>query len=641
MKNKLCIMLLFLLPLFASSQEVITGLWTNPQLNSQVKQSEAKTAKGPVVTIPFLDDFSGHSIYPNAKLWADKYVYINSSYPSHEITIGVATFDALNDTGALYNDANANGFLADSLTSNPIRLDSVFGTSPVALTIGDSLYLSFYYQPQGVGNAPEKDDSLVLEFYSPKDSLWRHVWSSEGMTLAQFYSKYNVFFKQVMIPLTDSVKYFKNGFRFMFYNYASLANNSLPSWAGNVDQWNIDYVYLNKGRNMADSVYRDIAFTEPAPSMLKNYTSMPWSQFNVNPAGEIKDSVHNSIANLDTVIYNTSYKYEVKDVNSTWTFLHNGGTGNLDPFVVSGLQTYAPHAWPHLNFTLPASAVDSAEFTITHTIIVAPFGDSCRSNDTTIFDQKFFNYYAYDDGVPEAGYGLTPENSLLAYKFTLNQPDTLRAVKMFFNRTLNNASQQYFNLTVWNDAGGYPGDTLYTMKHVKPGYADSLNIYYNYRINDRKVPISGTFYVGWKQLTADNLNLGFDMNNDEQNKIFYNTGSGWMSSNFHGALMIRPVVGAYIPPTVGINEFSASNGIMNVYPNPSNGQLITIDLQDISNSEMNNFRIVISDLMGKEIYNAPYSRTLNCSALSDGLYLLSVLSNDNSGRYFSRLSIVK
>jgi len=641
MKNKIIFLLLFVLPVFTFGQEVLTGLYSNPQIKSNMYQAVAKTAKGPVVTLPFFDDFSSHGIFPVDSLWADKYVFINSSYPSHPVSIGVATFDALNDTGALYTEANAYGFLADSLTSLPIRLDSIFGGSPAALKIGDSLYFSFYYQPQGIGNAPETDDSLVLEFYSPKDSIWRHVWASPGMTLAQFHGKYNVFFKQTMIPITDSLLYFKNGFRFRFYNYASLANNSLPSWAGNVDQWHLDYVYLNKGRNMADSVYKDITFTEPAPSMLKNYTSMPLSQFNVSPATEIKDSLYNSISNLDTVTYNTSYKYEVADVNGIWTFFHPGGTGNLDPFVVSGLQTYLPHAWPHVDFSFPSLTTDSAEFTITHMIYAAPYGDSCSSNDTTIFDQKFFNYYAYDDGIPEGGYGLTPENSMLAYKFTLNHPDTLRAVRMFFNRTLDNASQQYFNLTIWNDASGYPGDTLYTMKHIKPQYGDSLNVYYNYRIENRKVPISGTFYVGWKQMTADNLNLGFDVNNDEQDKIFYNTGSGWMSSNFHGALMIRPVVGDYLPPVAGINEIIASNGEMKVYPNPSNGQYINISLSDIKNSNLNQFTIHIFDLMGHEVFNSPFQNTLDCSGLSNGIYMISVTSYDNSRRYFSRLAIVK
>lgn len=637
MKNKIIFLLLFVLPVFTFGQEVLTGLYSNPQIKSNMHQAVAKTAKGPVVTLPFIDDFSSHGIFPVDSLWADKYVFINSSYPSHAVSIGVATFDALNDTGALYTEANAYGFLADSLTSLPIRLDSVFGGSPAALKIGDSLYFSFYYQPQGIGNAPETDDSLVLEFYSPKDSIWRHVWASPGMTLAQFHGKYNVFFKQTMIPITDSLLYLKNGFRFRFYNYASLANNTLPSWAGNVDLWNLDYVYLNKGRNMADSVYKDITFTEPATSVLKNYTSMPWSQFNVSPATEIKDTLYNYIFNLDTVIYNTSYKYEVADINGPWTFLHPGGTLNLSP----GMQTQQAHARPFVNFTFPALTTDSAEFTITHTIFEGLLGDNRRSNDTTIFDQKFFNYYAYDDGIPEGGYGLSPENSMLAYKFTLNHPDTLRAVRMFFNRTLDNASQQYFNLTVWNDASGYPGDTLYTMKHIKPQYGDSLNVYYNYRIDDRKVPVSGTFYVGWKQMTADNLNLGFDVNNDEQDKIFYNTGSGWMSSNFHGALMIRPVVGDYLPPVAGINEFNACNGEMKVYPNPSNGQYINISLSDITNSDLSQFTIHIFDLMGNEVYNTPFRSTLDCSGLSNGIYMISVNSGDNSRKYFSRLAIVK
>ncbi len=643
MKNKI-LLLVFLaaLPALTFSQEIVTGLYTNPAIKSGVHKINDKAAKSYMLTLPFFDDFSGTEVFPNDTLWANKYVFINSSYPYFPITVGVATFDALNDTGAIYPEAGSSGFIADSLTSNPIRLDSIISNS-IALSKSDSLYFSFYYQPQGIGNAPETDDSLVLEFYSPKTNSWNEIWRTEGMTLSQFHSKYNVWFRQVMIPITDSINYFHKGFRFRFYNYASLTNSSQPSWAaGNVDIWNIDYVYLNKDRNMADSIYKDVAFVEPAPSVLKNYYSMPWSQFNVDPSGEMKDSLRITITNLDTTIYNYSYKYDVDQVGGAWSDFYNGGSYNIDPFVLHGYQDYVPHAHPPVEFTFPSVASDSASFIFTHVIKEGITGDDHRQNDTAVFKQNFYNYYAYDDGVPEAGYGLdNSPNGMLAYKFTLNHPDTLRAVDMFFNQTINNASQQFFYLTVWNDASGYPGSILYQKIGLKPEYENTLNKYYNYRIDDETLVLSGTFYVGWKQLTGDNLNLGFDLNSDQHANIFYNTGCGWSNSNYHGALMIRPLVGKALPLVAGINEPGKNNGEIKVFPNPSNGKSVSVILSSKANQDNSKLFIRIFNLLGNEVYNRPFSNKIDVSGLQNGMYLMTVSSNDSNNRYFTRLIIVK
>ena len=162
--------------------------------------------------------------------------------------------------------------------------------------------------------------------------------------------------------------------------------------------------------------------------------------------------------------------------------------------------------------------------------------------DTMQAYQKMYNYFAYDDGTPEASYGLTPAGSQLAYRFKLDKsPDTLRAIRMYFNRTLSNTSMQWFKLCVWNDNGGKPGDTIYA-ELVMPRYADSLNKFVTYHIYP-PLSITGTFYVGWIQTTADNLSIGFDRYNNSQPQIFINTNGTWTNSAFTGSLMIRPVVG--------------------------------------------------------------------------------------------------
>ena len=64
----------------------------------------------------------------------------------------------------------------------------------------------FYYQPQGVGDFPQNQDSLVLEFLD--DSLkWNRVWAING-------SSYYPFEKKVIF-INDN-KFLHQKFRFRF-----------------------------------------------------------------------------------------------------------------------------------------------------------------------------------------------------------------------------------------------------------------------------------------------------------------------------------------------------------------------------------------------------------------------------------------
>ena len=639
MKTNILILFL-LLPFISFGQEVISDLSVNPV----VKNTEfpLKKQKNVLKNLPFIDDFSALTVFPDNTLWSNNYVFVNAAFPKFPITLGVATLDALNDTGALYQEASTSGFIADSLTSQPIQLDSILGVSPSAIKKSDSVYFSFYYQPQGVGNAPEKNDSLVLEFYSPKTAKWHHIWSDTGTTAQNFYDHYQVWFKQVMIPITDSLKYFHKGFRFRFYNYASLSTNT-AGMAGNADQWHIDYVYLDKGRNKADSIYKDIAFVEPAESVLKNYTAMPWSQFKLNAASEMKDTLRMTITNLDTIIYNSAYKYAVKQENGTWSSNYDGGSYNIYPYKDAGYQTYVKHASPDVNFSFPLVSGDSASFTIKHSIKEGILGDSYQKNDTTSFKQHFYNYYAYDDGVPESGYGITPKKAMLAYEFTLNHTDTLRAVQFYFNQTLYNISQQYFNLCVWKHLNGFPDSIIYKQSRIKPIYEDSLNQYHTYRIEDTTLMVNGTFYVGWEQTTDDFLNVGFDKNNDRHEHVFYNTadGSGWKNSLLSGALMIRPLLGKKLPEFTAIKEYKPTIKPLIAYPNPSNGHIIHLSLTDINISHVSDLHISIYDMLGNKIQEMPYKENISLAELHSGIYLVYVKSDDNTTSYFCRLSIIK
>ncbi len=102
-------------------------------------------------------------------------------------------------------------------------------------------------------------------------------------------------FKPVILKI-DQDRFLKKGFRFRFINYASLSPNlSDPSMVGNCDQWNIDYVILDKNRNAGDTIFPDVAFRYPLRSLLKTHESMPWKQFKQIYLQEMGSAISNPL----------------------------------------------------------------------------------------------------------------------------------------------------------------------------------------------------------------------------------------------------------------------------------------------------------------------------------------------------------
>jgi hypothetical protein len=697
------------------AQEIITGLSENPVVKAEYERllqsgqfSTRSVSEATIpLTLPFFDDFTQTWIYPDENRWMDKEVYVNSNIGYNSVNWGVATMDAIDSKGNLHSDASQFPFLADSLTSWPIRLDSVFSPSPRAITVGDSVYFSFYYQPQGRANAPEFVDSLILQFgyytgdsvfaytydsiwvaasqyinendtifpgdtiYSPPgcqdiffvshhyyyysdmilvpcDSVmkpefkWQQVWSSEGLSLEDFYTQYGKWCRQVLIPITDSAKYFKSGFQFRFLNYASLSSDFNPSWKANCDQWNLDFIYLNINRKATDTVYRKVNFVDRAPSMLKNYQAMPYNQYVNDPTNEMKTELNMTITNLDSSIFNSTYFYRIYQVDGPFEFLYPGGNCNLFPYNLNGYQSCISceaHACPPVNFLFPLSTKDSAEFEIRHYLI----GDMTAQDtvaDTISFRQKFFNYYAYDDGTPEAGYGLTPAGSRLAYRFKLNVKDTLRAVQMFFNKTQGDVNALPFDLMVWRDNNGKPGEVMYIQANQMVQYANSLLGFHTYML-DTPLLVNGVFYIGWQQLNDDNLNLGYDTYNDAQANIFYNSTGEWFNSSYHGSLMMRPMLGKSFE-LLGTEEHSkVEEGTIIPFPNPLGGSTIgfkcTGKYQDSRATE--NLTVTIYSMLGQRLYDGRFEPAIQPGQLAPGLYIVRIA--DFSGNIVSNTKLLK
>ena len=695
-KIKTIIFILCFTPFLGISQEVLTGVVQNATLVKAAKKG-IPVRSGSAVKLPFVDDFSNYTGYPDPEIWLDREGYVNRGFSVYPPSLGVVTLDALDEYGRVYAHASRNTFPADTLTSNLIRLDSNF-TQHRRMQVADSLYMSFYYQPAGgsqnadaggweiVGDAPEHNDKLVLEFgyatgntvfagfiygeytieegqyysagdsienpffpgtyfvfdndaYSgqtiliPADSLfedeyvWNEVWSSFGCKLSEWITEDPLqYFKQVMIPITDE-QYFRDNFQFRFRNFASLdqdawTGSNIVGWSSNCDQWNIDYIRLDLNRTKNDLYPNDVAFVSPSISSLKEYQAMPWKQFR---SSDMITHFHNDLSNLSNTVKNTYYTFNIVKNHQQTIYVSPLNNENANPYYPNGLHTYEHHANPALEMSYEYDGADSALFTITHVFSMVGGNDVCKSNDTSVFEQKFYNYYAYDDGTAEAGYCLlstmTNPQASFAVKFTLAEPDTLQAVRIWFNHTLNDENVAPFTLMVWDDQNGFPGNVLYEMPSQLPGFEDDYLDFVPYYLEE-PLAVSGTFYVGFYQNHDIQLNIGFDQNNDARGKFFYRTAADWFESFYKGAPMIRPVVGKSFDHS-SVKPYNKLSDIK-LYPNPTHDKLFV--QRDFEDEELH---YQILNIYGQCLESGQLqSDELSLAPYADGVYFVKFFSKN-------------
>ena len=670
----------------AAAQEILTPFRTTTE--------KAPVTKGVAEArfLPFFDDFSQSNLYPDSTKWTDNAVMVNDGFPLCPPNRNGATFDVLDANGRVYSYAISNPFVSEYLTSVRIRLDSIMEPEPRALTPADSVYLSFYYQPQGNGNAPEEQDSLVLQFgltterqeflfldyqtYSiddvfaelqvdtlfPGDTIWAsvgcqegmftivtdtltssmegsisvpcdsvfttvadttwyHIWSVAGERLDAFMAENNdQLFKQVMIPILDA-KYFKDNFYFRFYNYASIVNNSLPANRSNEDNWNIDFVYLNYNRSVNDTYYPMVTFSGQKPSFFNRYQSIPYRQYRNNPNSSMRESLSIDIANLDAVDHDINYYYKVDQIGGSQHYMRVLDPVTIRPYDEFGYLECPEYgespACPYVGELFAMDMwIDSASFQISHYLydsaVNPPLADSMK------YRVGLYNYYAYDDGIPELGYGVSNAGGKFAVRFDISDYDTIQGVQLLFNHTLKDANDKYFDILVCKDENGKPGDTLYTMKNQRPQWQEQPYRFTYYKF-DRVVATANSFYIGIQQSSNSLINIGLDASIDNQQYNFVNTNGSWQPSNMHGSLMIRPVVGASYYIGLEENGPSTGSGALTVYPNPASDMLHL-------EGDFEGGQVSLFDLTGRRVYQGEYQHTIAVSNLNDGMYFIQVVT---------------
>lgn len=609
------------LPIQLQAQEILLPLKNNTALMQRevVAGSRSIVENRDTLCMPFMDDFSAaqifvdgaftecgdsiiqtsSSIYPSSIFWVDSNAFVNRTYPSLPPTYGVATLDGLNKYGQPYNETSTLG-PADMLTSKPIFVGGA---------ITDSVYLSFYYQPGGFGEYPNLNDSLLLDFKA-EDGTWSNVWFAVN-TLGDDPQS----FKLVMIPVADAYHY--DGFQFRFRNWAGIN--------GNNDHWHLDYVYLDDDRTYNDTLFRDVAIIYQPEPYLRRYRQMPWNQFKDHQAEEISATHGVFMYNNFNTIVNTSHAYSVVEKYSGTEVMPLSApvSVNLDPF------TIAFDSYPNFEIPEATPGYNDDSLSITFKYQLEPSGDINHRNDTLLHDQSFYNYFAYDDGSAELAYQLIGLGSKLAMRFYANEPDTIKEIYIHWAYLDGSNSNKFFSLLLWDniDTTGATADEniIYQNDFLTPKYIDSINGFYVYKLvdflgNPAPVVVDGYFYVGWLQSQEASLDIGFDVNSDAKENVFYNVGGTWQQSALSGAIMLRPQLGGNYSMYAPVENESPGTSSLMVYPNPAT------DILNIYTAAEELQSVEIFDVDGRRVLASDFtSGTINIADLSAGIYILKIL----------------
>jgi hypothetical protein len=219
-------------------------------------------------------------------------------------------------------------------------------------------------------------------------------------------------------------------------------------------------------------------------------------------------------------------------------------------------------------------------------------------------------------------------------KYRSYKADRLGGVYIYFNQVYDsvNLKNYSFNLMVWDETGGLPGAVIHEdEKSFKPVYTSSYTGFIRYEFTD-PVPVSGPFFVGWRQDKEYILNVGLDLNNRPNPQVmFFNMGN-WESSTAPGVIMFRPFL---YDETSGIYNSPSEAKLLQIYPNPASDRL-WFRLPDSSEGE--EIRLRIYDTSGRMVHHSVIrSQPLDLSGFTPGIYFIRAMAGDQS--YYSKLLI--
>ena len=579
-------------------------------------RQQRASSDGNVLVLPFWDDFSQPLVdssgfaAPDTSRWADNTgVLVNTGLGIAPPTRGVASFDGARLNGTPQATDSSSTGLSDQLTSCPINL------ALVPETERNSVYFSFFWQPQGRGEFPESPgDSLRLQF-STTDTInqWVTVWKKPGggddLVIDEF--------TQELIALNNAA-FFHDRFQFRFQSY--------NRQSGAFDTWNIDYVYLNRGRTAGNNAYPDAAITSLPTSLFGDHTMVPMKQFRANPT--------RYLAAPSVAFYNLRNQ----PVGTTFeAFVNNALTGEELDRLSDSVNAISPLPTAFDRRTITVDPVDVNSLDLTQDSLyletefyietgdkpliesITPEGDTINSlavdyrvNDTVRTTFVLNESLAYDDGNAEYGLELNQTGGQVAYQFVAPEADLLTHIDIHFPNLTQNPGT-LFQLFVWKSLG----DTAEVLRQtgVLPVIPSSVsNGFASYQLAS-PIVVQDTFYIGYQQESTDRfVVIGYDKNTNSSSRIFFKVSTDWeQNTDLRGSLMMRPRFDREVAKLVTDLPSLSEDAELVVFPNPSGGQFYVKGAFD---------RLRVLDMLGREVTRTSYTPLpINLAGNFPGIYL--------------------
>ena len=571
--------------------------------------------------LPFFEDFSEKGGFPNPKRWCDNQVWVNNTFGVGAPNFNVATFDHLNSKGRPYSNLDKTKMVfADSLTSQAINLKYYRqGANTYPYKPADNVYLSFFYQAQGLGDNPESEDSLLL-FFKNKFGEWKEVWSVGGQSTKAF--------EEVFIPI-NIYDFFTEDFQFRFVNYTKST--------GNLNHWHLDYVRLDKNRVMGSQDIQDVGILSVNDGLLKDYQNVPYSHYKNNKAaikGNGPSVLVKNLNQLSSVQTRFALNVENRFGNTIFTQLLGASARNILP-LSDTLEKFNVPLFDTLSTNTPS---------LKYKFLIAPQAndvtpdnyDAETNNNAVEMTHEFMPWYAYDDGSAEGGFGLDYAylgniKGQFAMEFNTLQDDSLRGLSMYFTQTNTDVSYRTFKLRIWRKLSPLSSpdnrdELIYEQEIPKPSYRDSINLFEYFFFDSAIFLPKGTYYAGWIQNMPYVLNVGYDNNyrfngpNDQNPHLFYNLLGSWERADYSvkGTPMIRMMFGERVDYSFSTQKLAKAK--VNVFPNPAHNVI------QIFPSSGTVLKTEITDLSGRIVmqHGPQFGQTFDISGLTPGVYVAKV-----------------
>ena len=546
------------------------------------------------IELPFFDDFSYLSDSPSDKLWKNSGTTISRYMAKNPPSIGVLVFDCLDSLNQFYKHAYYGSVCSgDTIETLPINLD---------YQQNKTIFLSFALQAGGNGDMPEKQDSLCLDFYAPKEDCWVNIKQYSFSSKTEFSSQ--------IINISEE-KFLQKGFKFRFRNYFSLGSSSQKDLVSNCDFWYVDYVRLDKNRYEGDTLFSDVALTKEPIVKYGDYTLVPWKHY-LEATNQEKLSYQIFYRNNDS---------KPRLLDSINLYL-NGEKYALGSYNMPSYMDFENDN-SDLNYRFTSLSDTVANIDIEVKLVSDVTSKDFPDNNYVLSKKTFYDSYAYDDGTAEAAYGLYGEGSqdgLVAVRFVSLKPDKLKGVYMYFCPVFQNAQADYFNIKVFNSLNGKPFVEIYSKNNVSvPKENPEKFVFFPF---DNLVQITDTFYIGWQKLSKEIIAVGFDKTISGLDNKFYNLDGVWKQSKENGQIMIRPAFG-YL--TTAIEDLSKGNLRdklqIKVYPNPAKEYFV------VESDLVFSRRINIYNVFGqkvKSVFAEDSKIKISAMDLKSGMYILEI-----------------